>query len=275
MPEPITIEGLNAIPAETFRTLLPADIQGKPYAKEITGFSDLLKRFDGAQTLLGQRALPDANTPPEKWEEFHSKLRPESADKYELPTHIEGIPDEYVASLANSKILKTLAFESGLSPYQAKIQLTGLVKHLFTAEQQEKAAAAEASKAKDAEFAALSESLFKGKKDEVLTNAKKFLAGHMPDDAKKLLEGMDERQLTVLIAATDSLVQKFTGEDPYRGGSGSGASGGAITEASVVGEMQEIMKDPAYQDPFKDKLKHQQLLDKMEACRVKLRSLKK
>jgi len=265
-PAAITVESLGAIQGDAFRALLPADIQAKPYAKEINTFSDLVKKFDGATALLGQRTLPDANTPLDKWGEFHSKFRPESPDKYAVGT-IEGVAPEYVQKAGPIvKIVQTILHNAGASPYQANIILPGILKELFTAETKH-------SQFKDQSFAKLAGELFGDKKDAVIQNGKTFLMAHLPENIRPLLESFDEKQLTVVLAATDALAKKFTGEDPFRGGSGGIGGGGAETKEQLVAQMQAIMKDPAYSDPFKDKPKHKELSDKMEVTRGKLKVL--
>lgn len=265
-PVAITSESLSAVQGDQFRSLLPADIQSKPYAKDINTFGDLVKKFDGAQTLLGQRVLPDKDTPPEKWAEFHAKFRPESADKYDLG-QVEGLDSEYLKkSDGIVKILKNVLYNGGASAFQAKTIIPSILKELATAETL-------LTKQQDEKFAKLSTDLFGTQKDAVLSNGKKFLAAHLPDNVKPLLEGLDEKQLTVVLAATDSLAKKFTGEDPFRGsGAGSGGTGGESKD-QLIAQMQEIQKDPAYVDPFKDRVKHTALKTKMEEIRGKLRKI--
>lgn len=264
-PAAITVESLGAVQGDAFRALLPAEIQAKPYAKEINTFGDLVKKFDGATTLLGQRVLPDENTPPEKWGEFHSKFRPETPEKYEVGT-VEGVAPEYVQKAGPIvKIVQNLLHKAGASSYQAKQILPGILKELFTAETRH-------SQLRDQSFAKLAGDLFGDKKDSVIQNGKTFLAAHLPENIRPLLESFDEKQLTVVLAATDALAKKFTGEDPFRG-SGGGGGGGQETKETLVAQMQEIMKNPAYSDPFKDRVKHKELNDKMEVIRGKLKTL--
>lgn len=263
---PITSESLGALNGDSFRALLPEEVRSKPYAKDINTFGDFVKKFDGAQTLLGQRTLPDANSTPDQWKEFHGKLAPKSADDYKLPAAIDGLPADFVKNAAESKILKPLFHAAGISTYQANTLFSGFMKMLYGAEQADK-------KAKDDGFVKLSNELFGTNKESIVTNAKKFLATHVPANVQPLLNELDEKQMTVLLAVTDGMAKKFTGEDPFRGaGSGAGGSGGE-TKDQLIAQMQAIQKDPVWSDPFKDKVKHAELTAKMEAIRGKLRKV--
>lgn len=265
-PAAITAESIGSVQGDAFRALLPAEIQAKPYAKEINNFGEFVKKFDGAQALLGQRALPDANTPDDKWGEFHTKLRPESADKYTLG-QVEGLKPEYIEKSGNIvKVLKNILFANGASAYQAKGIIPGILKELAIAEEG-------FTKQQEDAFTKMTTDLFGAQKDTVIANGKKFLAAHLPDNVKPLLDGMDEKQLTVLLAATDGIAKKFTGEDPFRGGGAGAGSGGGETQETLVAQMQAIMKEPCWSDPFKDKPKHAQLTQQMEGIRAKLKAL--
>lgn len=265
-PAIITVDSLGAVQGDAFRALLPADVQTKPYAKNLNTFTDLVKGFDGAQSLLGQRAMPDANSTPEQWMEFHGKTRPESAEKYTFGK-AEGVTDEYITK-ANGlvKKLQGILFSGGASVHQGNVIIPAILKELATAE-------TAFSSANDQKFSQLATQLFGGQKDAVIANGKKYLAAHLPDNMKPLLETMDEKQLTVVLAATDVMAKKFTGEDPFRGGGGGGGGGGGETKEQLVMQMQTIMKDPSWSDPFKDKVKHADLNQKMDVIRGKLKKL--
>lgn len=136
-----------------------------------------------------------------------------------------------------------------------------------------KAAEANEKTTKDAAFTKLSTDLFAGNKDAIIGNAKKFMATHIPENVRPLLDSMDEKQLTVLLALTDGMAKKFTGEDPFRGGGAGAGGGGGETKEQLIAQMQAIQKDPVYADPFKDRPKHAELLSKMETIRGKLKKL--
>jgi hypothetical protein len=265
-PAAITFESVGALNGDSFRAILPEDVRAKPYMKDVNSFGDFVKKFDGAQTLLGQRTTPDDKSTPEQWKEFHSKLAPKSADEYKFPDKIEGLDPEFVKKATEGKMMKALLHAAGVSPYQAQTLFSGYLKMFSDAEKADKAAGETA-------FAKLSSETFGDQKELIMTNAKKFLATHLDVKGQALLEGLDEKQLTVLLAATDGMAKKFTGEDPFRGGgAGVGGSGGENKEQLIM-QMQTIQKDPCYSDPFKDRPKHAELQAKMEVIRGKLKIL--
>jgi len=266
-PAVITSESLGALQGDAFRGVLPEDIRAKPYMKDVNTFGDFIKKFDGAQTLLGQRTTPDDKSTPDQWKEFHGKGAQKTAEDYKFTTTIEGLNQEFVKKAGEGKLLRPLLHAAGVSPYQANILFSGFLKMVAKAEQSEKAA-------KDAAFVKLSTDTFGDQKELILNNAKKFMTTHIPENVRPLLESLDEKQMTILLALTDGMAKKFTGEDPFRGGGGAGSGGGGgETKEQLVAQMQQIMKDPAYKDAFRDKIKHADLNAKMEIIRGKLKKL--
>jgi len=264
-PATITPEALGAVQGDSFRALLPEEIRSKPYIKNINTFGDLVKGFDGAQNLLGQRALPDENATDEQWGAFHAKLRPADAAAYKIP-QIEGVPPEFIQKAGESKELRAIIHAAGASSYQAKVLMSGLLKALYTADQK-------VVQSRDASFTKMATEFFGDKKDTILNNGKAYLAANLPENVKPLLNSMDDNQLAVVLAAIDTTVKKFSGEDPFRGsGSGSAGSGNQTME-TLKAKMTTIMKDPCWSDPFKDRAKHTQLSQEMEKIRADMRKL--
>jgi len=245
--------------------VLPEDIRNKPYVKDVKNFSGLVKKLDGAQTLLGQRNVPGADSSSEEWETYLNKLRPAKASDYVMPT-VEGIDPEYLKSTVGSPILVDLLHKAGTSPYQANILMTGLANIVDQSEKTEKIR-------HDQVLSESAKSTFGDQADVVLANGKKFLAANIPEAMQPLLNEMDPKTLTAVLGITDSLAKKFTGEDPYRTGAGVGSGTSKDTKESIVAEMQVIQKDPAYTDAFKDKVKNAQLHSDMEKLRERLRKV--
>ena len=273
MTEQITAEGLNAVQGDAFRALIPADMQGKAYFKDVNSFGDFVKKFDGAQTLLGQRATPGDDATPEQWDEFFNKAgRPGKPEEYPLP-EIEGMPKDFIDKAGKMLGLQQLMHQSGMNKVQAKRFLSGFLKQVYAGEKAESEAAIKAKADGDAAFNKTLDEVLGKDRAAVVENGKKFLAGYLPDAVKPLFEKLDANQLAVVLAVTDGLAKKFTGEDPFRGGTGSGGAGGE-TEQVLIAQMQEIYKDPAYADPFKDKVKHADLSAKMDAITAKLRKMR-
>lgn len=116
-----------------------------------------------------------------------------------------------------------------------------------------------ATQTRDASFTKMATEFFGDKKDDILANGKAYLVMNLPENVKPLLTGMNDNQLAVVLVAIDTTVKKFSGEDPFRG-RGTGAGGiGIETKEGLVAQMQVIMKDPCWSDPFKDRSKHTEL----------------
>lgn len=262
----ITAESVGALQGDAFRAIVPKEIAAKPYMKDVNTFGDFVKKFDGAQTLLGQRVLPGADSTPDQWKEFHTKLAPKTAEEYKFPESVEGWTAEEMKKATEAKWIRPLLHAAQLSPYQASILLPGFLKLIKQAE-------AEDRKISDAQFVKMSSEVFKDQKDAIITNAKKFMATHIAPELQPMLESLDEKSLTLLIAMTDGMAKKFTGEDQFRGGGAGAGSGGGETKEVLIAQMQAIQKDPCYSDPFKDRPKHAELLGKMEVIRGKLKKL--
>lgn len=262
----ITAESLSALQGDSFRGVLPKEIAEKPYMKDVNTFSDFVKKFDGAQTLLGQRTTPDDKATPEQWKEFHTKVAPKTPDEYKVPDVIEGVNPDITKKGAEAKWLKSMFHAAQLSPYQVNVLYPQFMKMISAAEAADK-------KAGDERFAKLSSDIFKDQKDVIVTNAKKFMATHIAPEMQPMLNELGEKELTLLIALTDGMAKKFTGEDPFRGGGAGAGSGGGETKDALIAQMQAIQKDPVYTDPFKDRPKHAELLAKMDVIRGKLKKL--
>ncbi len=272
-PVAITGEALGAVQGDSFRALLPAEFQSKGYIKDINNFGDLLKRFDGAQTLLGQRQFPDPATATDtQWAEFFSKAgRPEKPELYVMP-EVEGVPKEFIDGVDKMVGIRQLLHAMGANPYQAKAFLVPFIKQIYQGELLDKEAERKAAETRDASFNKYITDAFGQDRDKVKENGKKYLAGFVPDALKPLFEGLDDKGLLTILALTDSMVKKLTNSDPFRGGAG-GSGGTAVTEESIRAQMAAIKGDPAYRDPFKDKAKHAELNGKLEVLRKQLSDL--
>jgi hypothetical protein len=255
---------LGKLEGDAFRNALPEDFRGKPYLKDVNTFGDFLKKFDGAQTLIGQRQVPDDKATPEQWNEFYNKTgRPEKPEGYQIKA--DGLPADMQAMVKHPGFLGAL-WKSGISQRSAQAFLPELFSIVDAAEKAEQ-------QQKDAAYAKLMDTSFGKDKDVIQSKAKEFLAAHLPDNMKGLLEGMDEKSFTVLTAMTDALAKKFVSEDGFRGGAGGGS--GLNTADQIVSRMKVIMADKAYGDPFGDKTKRAALQAEMEELRKKLSSFQK
>jgi len=101
--------------AETWKDNLPEDIRGSDVLDKYQNFSEMAKGLVQANSMVGRKMekLPSADSTPEEWADFHSKMgRPEKADGYELK-HLEGLNADELK--APREAFSQKAHELGLS----------------------------------------------------------------------------------------------------------------------------------------------------------------
>lgn len=262
----ITFEALSALQDDAFRNVLPEEIRGQGWMKDVNTFGDFVKKSAGAQALIGQRAVPLETDPPEKWNAWYAQIgRPEKPEAYGIPK-IDGVPDEYIKNTAEVGVLHKVLHAGGANPVQAKAIMSQLIKHIYTAEQTE---AAEAEKAHNA----FMDKTFGKDRQTIIDNGKKYLATVLTPELNAVFAGMTDQQMAVTLALTDAVARKFGQEDSFRGGQGAGGGGGAETMETLTAQMREIMGQKEYQDPFLNRNKHLELNQKMQSIRDKMQKL--
>lgn len=257
---------LNTLQGDSFKSIFPEEFRAKPYLKDVNTFGDFLKKFDGAQTLIGQRSAPADTATPEEWNNFFTKLgRPEKPEGYQIP-EIQGVPKEFVDKASEIGILKQIMHQAGMNPYQAKVFASGFLKNIYDAELAEK-------KVEETKFSEFMDKTFGQNKVAIFDNGKKYLNGVLPENIKPLIEGLDEKSLAVVLAATEGIVKKHVSEDGFRG-VGSAPTGQAPrTKETIAGDMRNILAQKEYSDPFLNKTKHGELKQQMERLREELRKM--
>jgi len=227
-------------PSMDFNAVVPIEFQNKPYMKEVDSFDKLFKDFDNAQHLIGQKSfeVPKADAPEEEITAYLDKVRPESADVYELPeteyTKKFGRDEEFGTQM------KGLFQKAGLLPHQAKILTEGYDAALF-GKANEMAAGAEGQAA---DFEKMADGHFGGDKDAKLKIANEILKENTPDAFKEYLGNLPNESLMVLSAVLNNVADKYMGEDKLNiGGKPAGADPAAIQE-----EARQLMASPEYKD---------------------------
>lgn len=256
--------GLSKLEGDNFKAIFPEEIRGKGYMKDVSNWEGFVKKFDGAQSLLGERALPTEQDPPEKWSSLFDKLgRPKSHRDYKFDK-FEGVPPEYMEVFKDEEMLKGI-HAAGLTQKQATAAFKTIFTRAHAAEEAEK-------KASDEAFNKHMDATFGQNRKMIVDNAKKFLTAHMDPKVVPYLENLDEKAMSVLLAATHGVVSKYAGEDTFRGKAPE-AGQGAMTKDKVVGRMREIMAMKEYQDPFANKTENAKLVQEMETLREQLRKI--
>lgn len=257
---------ITTLQGDKFLAVLPEEIRNKPYMKDISSFPDFVKKFDGAQTLIGQRMTPADDASAEEWNAWFAKAgRPEKADAYVLP-EVEGVPKEYIDKASEKGVLKQLFHSAGLNSQQAKLLSTNFFKTLYASE-------VESKKTADANFEKVMETTFGKDRTAIFDNGKKMLAAYVPDNVKPLLSGLDDKSWAVILAATDGIIKKHVSEDGFRGAGSGGAGAGADTKESITAQMREIMAQKEYADPHLNRSKNAELVQKMDQLRERLRKI--
>lgn len=236
-----------AAPA-TFESLIPTEFRDKPYLAEFKGkpvapetYTELFKKLDGAQTLIGKKSIgiPDASATPEDIEKFYNSLRPAKAEEYELPAAKEG----QKADPAVLKSVQSMFHEAGLSKAQASKLATK-----FEAFAAEKIGAQTAEAARlDAEFEAMTKAAFGADNAKVIERSRTLLQALTPPALAPHLNRLSNEGLVLLAGVMESVRAKYMKEDSMGGGDGgAGAPGGDA--ASLREEARTLQGSEAWKN---------------------------
>lgn len=109
---------------------IPEEFKDRPYLEDVTTLDQVLKKLDGAESLIGKKELepPKDDAPQEKWEAFYNRLgRPEKVEDYV----IEGedvdfakklAPAFHKAGLSNKQVQQLIAESSPILEQLASAQ---------------------------------------------------------------------------------------------------------------------------------------------------------
>lgn len=212
----ITFDTLKTLQGDAFRGILPKEYAEKGYMKSVNSFEDFVKKFDGAQSLIGQRMTPLPTDGDDKWSSFHAST---AAKEFKF----DGLGEDVTA------LFKT----AQLSPWQAKVAAEGVKRMLDGAQEAESVA-----------FETTLKEALGSNADETLTKAKQVMAVALPLQFQTLLQGMDAKQFAVVAAFTDAVAKKFGGTDNIvKAGGGSQVSIGDIR--SQLAEAYKVTSDPS------------------------------
>lgn len=206
----VSYETLKDLSGEAFLKTLPAEFAQKGYMKGVENLDGLLKKFDGAQSLIGQRATPLPTDAPELWAKWHAQVAPKSAAEYRL----DGVGDD----------IKSLMYKSGASAWQAKQLVDGY-----------NAIAQAAMDAEDKAFAASLDKVLGPGKEETLAKAKQVMSVALPADMQAIVSKLDGNQFAAVAALTKAIADKFGGADNII------KSGAApvVGRDALIGEMRQ------------------------------------
>lgn len=184
----VTYDTLKGLSGDAFMKTLPAEFAQKGYMKGVENFDGLLKKFDGAQSLIGQRSAPLPTDAPESWAKWHSQVAPKSAAEYGL----DGVGDD----------IKGLLHKSGASAWQAKQLVDGY-----------NAIAQAALEAEDKVFTETLDKVLGAGKEETLAKAKQIMSVSLPPEMQAIVQKLEGNQFAALAALTKAIADKFGGAD--------------------------------------------------------------
>lgn len=243
--DPITVPPPAAAPVvppatpPDFISSLPEEFRGKEYLKDVKDMPALLKKLDGAQTLIGARpaGIPQENAAPEEWNKFNKAWGvPEKAEEYDIGE----VPKELPRNEDFEKNMRLAFQKAGLSKRQAKL-LSGEYHTIVTAQLKEMGLAVEQQ---NVNFDTLATETFGERKDKALANGKALIAKYVPEKMKAHVAGLSNENLIVLASVLDGITKDFIKDDQLPGGAG----GSAPTTDEKRAEARKLMASPAFSD---------------------------
>lgn len=241
-PAPVT----PPVDTKLFGALIPEEFKDRPYLKDISGmevndksYEELFKKLDGAQKLIGRKAMPDATSTPEEWQEYYTKVRPETADLYEL-----NVPEGETANEEVVKGVKDIFHKAGLTKEQASTvhdEFNTLMKkqaEVFNAKGVEQ----------DKAFEELTKNTFGEEAEAKMATAKTMLTELAPENVKPFIAKLDNSSLVVLAGILNSVHDKYGVEGKKLGGDGTPTGGSTVPE--LISKGQELMLTKEYTDGF-------------------------
>ena len=215
----------------------PEDLRTKEYLKPyldkeaLEALPDLLKKLDGAESLIGKRpAIPARDAADADLDKHFGQFRPDKSDDYEIPLPQGAKPDlEFLKATRD-------AFHAGnMSKRQAALFLAKMTEFGKARD-----AAINAQRAKAAqEFDTLSKTALGEQNKVVMERAMKAIRENAPAALKAHLDKMDDNHLVLMTGVVDAIMQKYMPKGDLNGGAGAG--GGAGDEKSL-GSLQEKVR---------------------------------
>ena len=211
-------------PTPTPEFAVPDAYKDRSWASKYNSQEDFFKAFDNAQSLIGKKSIPDANSSDEEWGEFYSKLRPEDASAYtfsalegrELSDHEKAELDQY----------RSTFYEMGLTTQQADKLHAAYVQ-----------IEADMRAQWDEQTDALLAETFgeKGVEDAVKT-ATKYIAGFSPE-AKAQLDQANPALMVSITKMMNEFDAKYGHEDDLPNDAGGGAG---ISKEELLSHITDL-----------------------------------
>lgn len=233
-----------------FNELIPAEFKDKTYLKDLgamkqgpEAMTELFKKLDGAQTLVGKKTgAPATDAPPEEWDTFFGGFRPEKSEDYEIKSKEGSKPDEDF-----TKMLQGAFHSASMTKRQAAKFQEPVMKFLADRE----TAAVEAGKKQEVEFDTLVKATFGADHAKVLERTNALLKDHVPDNLKDHIGKLSNEGLTILSGVIESIRKKYISEDDLGEKDPSKTDAGG--EAELRAEGIRLMGSDEFQNAFNPK----------------------
>ncbi len=251
MAEVELVDGKVAVPAHThvpgteytlpegvaFGDLIPGAFKGKPYLKDIADMPTLLKKLDGAETLIGQRpaGIPDDNADEATWGSFFKAAgRPDTAEGYSFNTTKKADGTDAERNSEVEAKVKGIFHKHGLSAKQA----TGVQTDYDAVIMELMDAANTKTAEQDAEFDKLAKGTFGTDFDKVLASSKTLIEANMPEGFGDRFKNLSNDNLVLMAGVLNNIKNKYIKEDIVIPGGGGGLPG---SELELREEAKKLM----------------------------------
>lgn len=229
--------------------VVPEAYAKEPWAAEVKSFDDLWKRTSELQILAGKKGYvaPADNATPEERRAFYSKVLkevgkvPEKPDGYKFEHKNTGVApdpeaDMFFASLFHKHDIPPDLAASMVGEYET-----------WAGERVKKIV--DGMKARDAEYSDLMTKMYGNRLDAVVAAARSSIKEMVPEALRSQFDTMDAKQLAAIVAITDVLHTKYTGEGKFgKIGDTFGSTG--VTLAELEQQQLALIKNPGFSNPM-------------------------
>lgn len=255
---------------------VPETYTGKGWVEKVKSVDDLWKLADNSQSLLGKRAVPANDAPPEEWDNFYKAAgKPEAPDKYQLQD-VDGVPEGFDLTEFKGKA-QQLMFEAGLNQRQANALYQAYLKTELDVAGKNKETIVEHNKKLDAEFDGVVKELFGDKFGEVSTKAQAFIKENLPEQLIPAVQALQDnpQALAAFIAFADNTEKKIADIKKKYGAEDGLTSGGqpatAVSRDDILKQLTEAKMAAQKADPFSSERK--KLDENIQALRGQLQKM--
>jgi len=205
----------NEVTTPEFQSIVPQEYADKAWVQDVKDIDGFFKMANDMKSELGRRAEAAAPT------------APDNVDAYQLSDPVDKDFQDAVKDLFLKNNVP-VEMAKGLDADWAEL----VSKFAPNAEES------------DAEFSKMTDELFGSRADEAVQIAKGLLVEHTPEAFKDQVNGLDNKNLTIMAAVLDSIQAKYINEDDLPKG-GDTVPGG-ISDIEKRAEAKRLMASPEF-----------------------------